>query len=176
MAEVRKSVDERGDRYRQTLELSGSDAHSLSRVRRWIREILTGFGRAHVLDVIQVADELASNAYEHAGGPRAVHVSHRPACLQTTIEVDDPHPQGRLTLGSSRFGEEAHRGHGLQIVDQIASAWGVRRPAEGRGGKTVWAEILCSRNAAANTPSYADGLCRLCRETSPAASTGYSAG
>lgn len=153
MAEDRESADERSDRHRHTLELTGSDAHALSRVRRWIRDTLAGFGRAHVLDVIQVADELASNAYEHAGGPRAVHVSHRSACLQTTIEVDDPHPQGRLTLGSSRFGDAAHRGHGLQIVDQIASDWGVRRPAEGRGGKTVWAEIPCPQSAAAGAPS-----------------------
>ncbi|MGB3437613.1 MAG: ATP-binding protein [Actinophytocola sp.] len=141
MAKEDVPVAAQGDRHRHTLELTGSDAHALTRVRRWIREMLVGVGHAHVLDVIQVADELASNAYEHAGGPRAVHVCHRSAPRQTTVEVDDTSPLGRLTLGTSRFGKAACRGHGLQIVDQLTSAWGVRCTVEGRGGKTVWAEI-----------------------------------
>jgi len=134
-----------GGQRRSTLDLTGSDTRALARVRHWIGEMLTDLGRAHVRDVIQVADELTSNAFEHADGPRAVHLSHRPARHQTTVEVDDPHPQGHLTLGRSRFGEATHRGHGLQIVDRLATAWGVRRATSGHTGKTVWAEIACPK-------------------------------
>jgi len=131
------------DQYRRTLDLTGSDARGLARLRLWIGETLAGVGRVHVLDVIQVADELTSNAYEHADGPCAVHVSHRPELGGTTVEVEDTRATGRLTLGRSRFGDGAHRGHGLQIVDRLASAWGVRRADGSRRGKTVWAEIPC---------------------------------
>jgi anti-sigma regulatory factor (Ser/Thr protein kinase) len=131
----------RDDRHRHTLDLTGSDVSALRRVRRWIRETLAGVGRGHVQDVIQVVDELASNAYEHGGGPRAVHVCHRTARQETTVEVEDLHPLGRLTPGRSRFGEASHRGHGLQIVDQLASAWGVRRTHGPGEGKTVWADV-----------------------------------
>lgn len=143
MAMDRNLVDGHDDRHRRTLDLTGSDARALARVRQWISEMLAGVGRTHVLEVIQVADELTSNAYEHADGPRAVHVSHRHALLGTTVEVDDTRPLSRLTLGRSRFGEAAHRGHGLRIVDQIASAWGVRQSTGASEGKTVWAEIPC---------------------------------
>lgn len=136
------------DQHRRTLDLTGSDARALARVRQWISEMLAGLGRSHVLEVIQVADELASNAYEHADGPRAVHVSHQPALRGTTVEVEDAHPLSRLTVGRSRFGDGAHRGHGLRIVDQIASAWGVRRSTGSREGKTVWAEIPCPASTA----------------------------
>jgi anti-sigma regulatory factor (Ser/Thr protein kinase) len=135
------AVQPRG--FRASLQLAGSSASSLTRVRRWLTEKLSGLERDHRQDVIQVADELTSNAYEHAGGPHAIHVSrHQLPCL-VVVEVEDAAP-ATPTLGHSRFGTGAHRGRGLVLVDELADAWGVRRSGAHGGGKTVWARISCS--------------------------------
>lgn len=111
-------------------ELDGPE--NLAVLRRWIR--------AHVVadqdtldDAQLVCTELASNAIEHACGPRAVRISVTER--EFTVEVDDGDPDSPLTLGRSRLGD--HRGRGLLVVDTLCP-WGVRRAPS---GKTVWAVI-----------------------------------
>jgi anti-sigma regulatory factor (Ser/Thr protein kinase) len=152
MADENHLVEEQGDAYCHMLDLTGSDARALRRVRGWIRDTLNGVRRGHIEDVTLVTDELTSNALEHGGGPRAVRVTRRSGRRQTLIEVDDLSSLGRLTVGRSRFGTEAHRGRGLRIVDALASTWGVRRMAGTLIGKTVWAEIDWAERVAAETP------------------------
>ncbi|WP_156756161.1 ATP-binding protein [Actinokineospora pegani] len=88
-------------------------------------------------DLLLICNELVTNAYEHAEGPRriAVHcVRHRTAVL---VEVRDGSPDRRLAPRRSRTDEA--RGRGLVLVGALApDSWGVRTEAT---GKTVWAEL-----------------------------------
>lgn len=127
-----------------SFDLRGTDVRALARVRRWIAAELAELGPAHIGDVIQVADELAANAYEHAGGPCAIHLHQRREPCLTTIEVDDAAPT-KPTVGRSRFEKTANRGRGLVLVTRLAHAWGVRDTHRGPGGKTVWAQVTCDR-------------------------------
>lgn len=134
-----------------SLDLHGTGPRALTEVRRWIGATLTILNRVHLQDVIQIADELTSNAYEHADGACAIRVTHRPASGSVLIEVEDDN-SATPTLGHSRHGPNAHRGRGMVLVDQLARTWGVRRPAFGRTTKTVWAEIPCTERAEERTP------------------------
>ncbi|TDV48752.1 ATP-binding protein [Actinophytocola oryzae] len=128
-----------------SLDLRGKGPRALGEVRRWIGRVLARLSRAHVMDVIQVADELTSNAYEHAGGPGVIHVTIRLAPCSVIVEVEDDDP-AMPTMGRSRFGSRACRGRGIQLVDRLSCSWGVRGPASGHGTKTVWAEIPCTEH------------------------------
>jgi hypothetical protein len=114
------------------LERSLGGAESLTELRRWIRAHVIAVPDA-MADAQLISTELASNAIEHAPGPRAVRISATDALF--TVEVDDGAADAALTLGTSRLGQ--HRGRGLLVVNALGR-WGVRRyPA----GKTVWASI-----------------------------------
>jgi hypothetical protein len=114
------------------LERSLGGAESLTELRRWIRTHVIALPDA-MDDAQLIATELASNAVEHAPGPRTVRISATDTLF--TVEVDDGGPDAPLTLGTSRLGQ--HRGRGLLVVNALGR-WGVRRyPA----GKTVWASI-----------------------------------
>jgi anti-sigma regulatory factor (Ser/Thr protein kinase) len=123
-----------------SLDLHDTGPRALGEIRRWLRARLARLSRADLDDVIQVADELASNAYEHAGGACAIRLTHHRARCSVTVEVEDDDP-ATPTLGRSRHGPAACRGRGTVLVDQISRCWGVRRPAFGHNTKTVWAEI-----------------------------------
>jgi anti-sigma regulatory factor (Ser/Thr protein kinase) len=132
-------VDDGEHRHKHSLDLRGSTPRALARVRRWIAAQLASLDSADVQTVVQIADELTANAYEHGGGPHAVHLIHQRYPCRTTVEVDDSNTAAP-TLGESRFGAAAHRGRGLVLVDQLAHDWGV---APSDGGKTVWAHVSC---------------------------------
>jgi anti-sigma regulatory factor (Ser/Thr protein kinase) len=131
-----------------SIDLSGRGPRALGEVRRWVEQLLARLDRPHVEDVIQVTDELASNAFEHAGGPQVIHVTYHPTPCSVTVEVEDGHP-AHPTLGQSRFGAGAHRGRGMVLVDRLAMSWGVRRPSPGHETKTVWAEVSCAEEPCA---------------------------
>jgi anti-sigma regulatory factor (Ser/Thr protein kinase) len=128
------------DRATASLDLRGTSTRTLGEVRRWIGAQLARLSRDRITDVIQVADELTANAYEHAGGPCVIRVTHSATSCSVLVEVDDDDP-ATPTLGRSRHGPDAYRGRGTMLVDRLSCSWGVRRPAFGHGAKTVWAEI-----------------------------------
>lgn len=105
----------------------------LARLRAWLRTLLADLHPDFGLDVLLVCTELATNALEHAEGPRVLRLSRRGDCV--LVEVDDSSPDALPVLGSSRLGP--YRGSGLVMVESLCR-WGVR----GDGPrKTVWAEL-----------------------------------
>jgi anti-sigma regulatory factor (Ser/Thr protein kinase) len=82
-------------------------------------------------DVVLAAGELVSNAVEHGGGVRRLHVEGRRGVV--TVEVQD------FRSSLTRLHDVAAKpdgGRGLRIVDEVADSWGWW-PTE--SGKTVWA-------------------------------------
>ncbi|MGI5130680.1 ATP-binding protein [Pseudonocardia sp. CA-107938] len=123
---------------------------SLAELRRWIRTHVIAVPDV-LADAQLISTELASNAIEHAPGPRIVRLTA--TATEFTAEVDDAAPDSPLTLGVSRLGD--HRGRGLLLVNALAR-WGVRRTAT---GKTVWAPprpALTARYRLLSVPAACD--------------------
>lgn len=111
----------------------------LVRVRQWAAAALVGLADEHLHAALQVATELVTNAYQHGGGTRQVHLTRNRRPCWVRIEVDDV-----TTRELTRAGRlEPPRGSGLVIVDDFTSDWGVSAWAD---GKTVWAQIDCEDN------------------------------
>ena len=81
-----------------------------------------------------VASELVTNAVVHAHTALELRVELWGARLQVAVHDQDPDLVGLL---AAKDGTD--RRLGLQIVDQVAKAWGARQ--EGAGGKTVWCRL-----------------------------------
>ncbi|GAA4838290.1 hypothetical protein GCM10023235_11860 [Kitasatospora terrestris] len=92
-----------------------------------------GADPATAADVMLVAGELLTNAAEHAGGPLAL-VLRRTPHDRIRIEVTDAAP---ATPQLQPFAPHTPRGHGLRIIDHLATSWGCRPAGD---GKSVWAE------------------------------------
>lgn len=115
-----------------------SRSTQLGEVRHWVDEVLADLGEDDREDCVLVVNELVSNAFDHAGGPRHVRLRCSPEPRVVRVEVDDSTP-GDLVLGQSR--QSGSRGRGLTIVEHLSERWGVDARTK---GKTVWAEISCS--------------------------------
>lgn len=105
----------------------------LSRLRAWLREMVTGVDPDVVIDLELVSTELVTNALEHAAGPRHLRLIQHDDLVR--VEVDDASPDLLPTPGTSRLSR--NRGRGLRLVSALGR-WGMRRY---RDGKTVWAEL-----------------------------------
>jgi LuxR family transcriptional regulator, maltose regulon positive regulatory protein len=81
-----------------------------------------------------LASELVANAVAHAHTALELRVELRGSRLQVAVQDHNPDLRGLL---AAKGGTD--RGLGLQIVDQVAKAWGVRQ--DGAGGKTVWCTL-----------------------------------
>ena len=81
------------------------------------------------VDAAIVVAELAANAVVHARSDFTVTVSRRPGAVRIAV-CDDV-----LLAAPLR----AAPGHGLALVNTVATRWGVQSPAA--GGKLVWAEL-----------------------------------
>ena len=77
-------------------------------------------------DARLVVSELANNAYLHGQG--VIELSVAISSDRLRIELSDEGTNVQLRV---------HAGHGLQIVDALASAWGVYA-----GSTHLWAELL----------------------------------
>lgn len=106
----------------------------LGAMRSWAAAQLEDVTEDLRLDVLLVCTELASNAYEHAAGPRAVRLERHEDVVR--VEVDDGTPADLPRLGESRISDT--RGRGLVLIANLSRCWGTR---ETDNGKTVWAEI-----------------------------------
>jgi anti-sigma regulatory factor (Ser/Thr protein kinase) len=88
-----------------------------------------------VEDVALVLSELATNAVVHAGSPFSVTVRVKDSTLR--VAVADASPQ---TVAMREQGLSVQRGHGLGLVDVLATRWGVEDTSD---GKVVWVELTC---------------------------------
>lgn len=85
-------------------------------------------------DVLLLACELVTNACLHAGGANELVLHCTAERLRIEVSDNDPtRPTPRLPHEAGRPG-----GHGLHIVDRLATRWGSE---SGPTGKTVWAEF-----------------------------------
>lgn len=135
-----------------SMDLRGTTAPALVQVRRWASRTLTEVNDAHLGDVLLVATELVTNAYDHGQGPLQVRMSYNARPCRVRIEVDDSNLEHPVRTPPHDTGG----GRGMHIVDKLAAAWGVREtPAS--GGKTVWAEVSCDgSDAVPCAPAAAD--------------------
>jgi hypothetical protein len=129
--------DARDQRAAQSID-SACDARfepehgSPGRARRLVCGRLREMGHAEALveDAALVLSELANNAVLHARSAFSVAVQIEDSALRVAIEDGSP-----LDAGATL---PAQRGHGLGVIDALATRWGVERKSD---GKVVWAEL-----------------------------------
>jgi anti-sigma regulatory factor (Ser/Thr protein kinase) len=123
-----------------------AESEQITIVRQFVRLACHRYGCDSDTDnILQVADELMANAVEH-GSPDSesmIEIGVAPTERGVRIEVHDhAHPTPDLSpVTAQRTSEEStpEAGvHGLQIVAELSSAWGVEDEPD---GKVVWAEI-----------------------------------
>ncbi|WP_280330784.1 ATP-binding protein [Nocardia wallacei] len=105
-------------------------------MRSLVQELLADCEELSTADVVQITDELASNALRHAAAPRTctIILSDGP---RLRIEVADASPI------DPRFrSPDATGGLGLVLVAQMSSAWGVIHHGD---RKIVWAELTAEQ-------------------------------
>lgn len=111
------------------------DPAQVRHARRWLR---TWCAAAGVDDdtagtVVLLASELITNAVLHGRSPALVRVQRRGSLLQVQVSDDNSrHPQTQPADNA------ALDGRGLQIVSQLAAAWGV---TDALVGKHVWFDV-----------------------------------
>lgn len=109
------------------------DETSSRTFRDLVRQLLGGRSGVAVDDAMIVADELASNAYQHGGAPRIGRLRWFDHGRGLRIEVEDGgEDQPRMRQA------DATGGRGLLLVDRLARRWGVLRRSR---CKTVWADV-----------------------------------
>jgi len=87
-------------------------------------------------DAMLLTSELVTNAVTHTEGTSELHASYDPVGGRLRVDVADESPTVptiRDVGPSTRVG-----GHGLQIVDTVASRWGTTLLPS---GKSVWFEL-----------------------------------
>jgi anti-sigma regulatory factor (Ser/Thr protein kinase) len=123
------------------MELSVAvDAAAPAAARRALRGWLGArASERFVPDAPLVVSELVTNSVRHAGVPDAaiVRICARLAEGILRLEVEDPGTAGAV----AQRPPDHHRGDGfgLNIVDALATRWGVER----EGATLVWAEFWC---------------------------------
>jgi anti-sigma regulatory factor (Ser/Thr protein kinase) len=96
-----------------------------------------------VLDAPLVVSELVTNSVRHAGVPDAaiVRICARLAEGTLRLEVQDPGTAG--AVAQRMPDHDRGGGFGLNIVDALATRWGVERES----ATLVWAEFWCLGSA-----------------------------
>jgi LuxR family maltose regulon positive regulatory protein len=103
--------------------------------RALVREVCDRWGLGGLAwSAALLAGELVTLAVVHARTPLELRVELLGSRLQVAVKDQDPN---LLRLLAPKGG--ADRGLGLLIVDQVATAWGVRQ--DGAGGKTTWCTL-----------------------------------
>jgi anti-sigma regulatory factor (Ser/Thr protein kinase) len=138
--------------------------------RRWARGVLTAWDADDLeWELSQLLTEVVTNAVLHAG-----------TTLRVVLEQDGP--SGRLrcevTDGSPvrprvrRHSAEATTGRGLQLLESVATAWGVEPMAN---GKTVWFELDGEDGGRGGLP-VAEDFAALLEELAGGEATGQGGG
>lgn len=111
--------------------------------RRRVVEFCHGLAEDIVMAAELLTSELVTNAVVHPQPPAhsgvtvvVVHLHRTPERLRVEVIDHDPQPPRPATDPPEEFGH----GWGLQLLDQLATAWGVH-PLPVGVGKTVWFEI-----------------------------------
>jgi anti-sigma regulatory factor (Ser/Thr protein kinase) len=112
---------------------------SASLARLMIADACHAWNLSHLLYLAQlVVSELVTNAVQHARTDMLVTVSRRAAGLYLTVRDGSPIlPRPKAVVTGTALAEG---GRGLQIVQQVAAAWGAL-PTHDGNGKVVWAAI-----------------------------------
>ena len=108
-----------------------AEVRSPALARSFVREVLAGFSPGVVDDVVMAASELAANAVVHGGSEFVVTIVQSADGLRLAVADAGP---GEPTLRHTGGLDSA--GRGLQLVDSLATRWGIERDAV---GKVVWA-------------------------------------
>ncbi len=140
-----RAVERRPARVRRTSELPG-DSTAPAYARVLVRAACSEWGIAEGLErSVAVANELVTNAVEHAGGRLLMHLSSQDR-RGLTIGVQDGSAWSRLPADPARGPDSEH--FGLRVVQDLSDNWGVLRHGD---GKTVWA-LLRTGTAGGPTP------------------------
>lgn len=124
------------------------DPHSPARARAWICLELTELNRPELIESAQLAlSELVTNAILHAQTP--IQVSVLADGDRVRIEVQDGSPRRPATRTATGDAlDPATVGHGIHIVEALATEWGVRR--DRHRGKVVWFSPMASQDRGRN--------------------------
>ena len=108
--------------------------------RRAVAGWLSARGSDHVLvDAPLVVSELVTNSVRHArlSDGAMVRISAQLAEGVLRLEVEDPGTEGAVV--QRRPDDDRGGGFGLNVVDALATRWGVQRS----GATLLWAEFGC---------------------------------
>jgi hypothetical protein len=121
--------------------LVSADAGSASEARHAMRRFLErhGVAPARINDAELLTTELVGSAVDRSDDE--VDLFARIEGSTMRLWVSD-----LAGLAARRRGVPAppHDEWGLQVIHTLASAWGVRRRADGRAGSTIWADLALS--------------------------------
>jgi anti-sigma regulatory factor (Ser/Thr protein kinase) len=148
VAGVAQVFDDAGCREgRATIEVKRlfyGDASSVGEARLFVRDALSETDApADVVDsAVLLVSELATNVTLHARTDVRVTVRFEDDCLWAEVkDWNSRLPQACLPP------EDATTGRGLQLVEAIASSWGVERDSD---GKVVWFQLQVARAVPTN--------------------------
>jgi anti-anti-sigma factor len=104
-------------------------------VRAFVGEVCDRWGLQELVEpAALLASELVTNAVVHAGTAAELCIELRGPRLHVAVHDQDPNPTRLL---AAKKGTD--RRLSLLVVDQVASAWGVRQ--DKAGGKTIWCTL-----------------------------------
>ena len=108
---------------------------SLGAVRSFVKDALTSWGKAAIIDdASMVVSELATNAIVHANSPFRVSITATDTGVSVAVDDLSPDPPILREPDTAATG-----GRGVLLVAALSSRWGVQT---GPHGKRIWAEIL----------------------------------
>lgn len=123
-----------------------SAAGAVSRCRDFTARALADWGwtpaespedAERVEDVLLLVSEVVTNACLHGGGPEEFVLRHRDGLLRVEVADRSAEPPRRMAPRSPSL----PGGHGLLVLDRLASDWGSVGRGPGGTGKVVWLEV-----------------------------------